>query len=152
MKLFVIYNQEYVLDIYGDGPLKNKLLVMIQEYELDDYINIYSSNKDIEKLYTEYDVYLNTSIYEGFGLTTLEALECGLPVIGFDIPANRNLIVNHKTGKIIKCYDIDEYAQILLKMIKEKDLLKQYQKNIPKSIKKFNKESIIKEWINIIEK
>ena len=151
MKLFVMNNKEYILDIYGDGPLKEKLISKIKECDLSNYINIYSTSKDIEKLYLNYDLYLNTSIYEGFGLVTLEALECGLPIIGFDIPANTNLIENDKTGKIIKCYDIEEYAQVLLSLVKDKNILKQYQNNIEKSIERFNKESIIKEWINIIE-
>lgn len=152
MKLFVQYNKEYILDIYGDGPLRDKLINKIREYDLSNYVNIYPTNKNIEKLYLNYDLYLNTSIYEGFGLVTLEALECGLPVIGFDIPANINLIENNKTGKLIKHFDIKEYARILLNLVKEKNILTQYQNNIESSIKKFNKETIIKEWINIIEK
>ena len=152
MKLFVMNNKEYILDIYGDGPLRDKLINKIKEYDLSNYVNIYPTNKNIEKLYLNYDLYLNTSIYEGFGLVTLEALECGLPVIGFDIPANRTIIENNKTGKLIKRYDINEYARILLKLVKEKNILMQYQNNIESSIKKFNKETVIKEWINIIEK
>ena len=152
MKLFVMNNKEYILDIYGDGPLRDKLINKIKEYDLSNYVNIYSTNKNIEKLYLNYDLYLNTSIYEGFGLVTLEALECGLPVIGFDIPANRTIIENNKTGKLIKHYDIKEYARILLNLVKEKNILMQYQNNIESSIKKFNKETVIKEWINIIEK
>ena len=151
MRLFVENNKEYILDIYGDGPLKGKLLDKIKEYNLSNYVNIYSANKNIEKLYLNYDLYLNTSIYEGFGLVTLEALECGLPVIGFDIPANKTIIENNKTGKVIKCYDIEKYAQTLLSLVKEKNLLKKYQKNIEKSIIKFDKEAIIKQWKNIIE-
>ena len=152
MKLFVMNNKEYILDIYGDGPLRDKLINKIKEYDLSNYVNIYPTNKNIEKLYLNYDLYLNTSIYEGFGLVTLEALECGLPVIGFDIPANRTIIENNKTGKLIKPYDIKEYARILLNLVKEKNILMQYQNNIESSIKKFNKETVIKEWINIIEK
>ena len=152
MKLFVMNNKEYILDIYGDGPLRDKLINKIKEYDLSNYVNIYPTNKNIEKLYHNYVLFLNTSIYEGFGLVTLEALECGLPVIGFDIPANRTIIENNKTGKLIKRYDINEYARILLKLVKEKNILMQYQNNIESSIKKFNKETVIKEWINIIEK
>ena len=152
MKLFVMNNKEYILDIYGDGPLRDKLINKIKEYDLINYVNIYSTNKNIEKLYLNYDLFLNTSIYEGFGLVTLEALECGLPVIGFDIPANRTIIENNKTGKLIKHYDIKEYARILLNLVKEKNILMQYQNIIESSIKKFHKETVIKEWINIIEK
>ena len=90
-------------------------------------------------------------MHEGFGLTTLEALECGLPVIGFDIPANKTIVENNVTGKIIRCYDIKEYSQILFNLINDKQLLKNYQKNLKKSIIRFDKEVIVKQWINIIE-
>ena len=152
MRFFVLHNKQYKLDIYGDGSLKNRLLEKIEEYKLNDYINIYPANKDIEKLYFNYDLYLNTSIYEGFGLVTLEALECGVPVIGFDIPANRTIIEDNKTGKLIRCYDNEKYSQTMIDLLKNKNLLKEYQKNISKSIEKFNIDLIIKEWIRIIEK
>lgn len=152
MKLFVQYNKEYILDIYGDGPLRDKLINKIRKYDLSNYVNIYPTNKNIEKLYLNYDLYLNTSIYEGFGLVTLEALECGVPVFGFDIPANKNLIQDNKTGRLIKCYDTKEYTNFLLKTVEDKKTLNYYQTNIEESIEKYEIDNVIKEWINIIEK
>ena len=152
MKIFVLENKNYKLDIYGDGPLKEKLLAKIKEYNLDDFIHLYSENKNIEKIYPKYDLYLNTSQYEGFGLTTLEALECGLPVFGFDIPANKSLVINNKTGKLIKCYDVHEYANTLLKTLEDRSILSYYQSNIKKSIEKYDINNVIEKWIGIIEK
>lgn len=151
MKVFVTNNKDYKLDIYGNGPLKELLQNKIDRYGLNNYISLLHENKDIDKLYYKYDIYLNTSLYEGFGLVTLEALESGLPVFGFDIPANRTIVEDNKTGKIIKCYDINEYAKELLKVVNNKSILNKYQKNIEKSIKKFNIEEVIKKWIRIIE-
>lgn len=152
MKNFNQKNKDYTLDIYGDGPLKEELLDKINDYKLKDYIKIYSENKNIEKIFVKYDLYLNTSIYEGFGLTTLEALECGVPVFGFDIPANKNLIQDNKTGRLIKCYDTKEYANFLLKTVEDKKTLNYYQTNIEESIEKYEIDNVIKKWINIIEK
>ena len=150
MKEFNQNNKDYKLDIYGDGPLKEELLNRINDYKLNDYIKIYPENRNIEKIFPKYDLYLNTSIYEGFGLTTLEALECGLPVFGFDIPANKSLIQDNKTGRLIKSYDIIEYANILLKTLKDKKVLNYYQNNIEESIEKYDINNVIKKWINII--
>ena len=152
MKEFNQNNKDYKLDIFGDGPLKEELLNKINYYKLDDYIKIYSENKNIEKIFPKYDLYLNTSMYEGFGLTTLEALECGLPVFGFDIPANKSLIQDNKTGRLIKSYDTKEYANILLKTLEDKKVLNYYQNNIEKSVEKYDINNVIKKWINIIEK
>ena len=40
MKLFVSNNKDYILDIYGNDPLKEKLLDKINEYKLNDYIKM----------------------------------------------------------------------------------------------------------------
>ena len=152
MKLFVSNNKDYNLDIYGNGQLKETLLNQINELELNDYINIYPENKNLEDIFPKYDLYLNTAIYEGFGLTTLEALECGLPIFGFDIPANKTLIQDGKTGRLIKSYDIKEYSDILLKTLEDTKTLDYYQSNIDESIKKYDINNVIKKWINIIEK
>ena len=152
IRIFNQKNKDYKLDIYGNGPLREKLLNKINDYKLNNYIKIYQENKNIEKIFTKYDLYLNTSIYEGFGLTTLEALECGLPVFGFNIPANKSLIQDNKTGRLIKCYDTKEYANILLKTLENKKILDYYQNNIEKSIEKYDISNIIKKWISIIEK
>lgn len=151
MRIFVSNNKEYKLDIYGKGPLKEKLQSKIDKYKLNDYIKIRPETRNINEIFINYDLYLNTSIHEGFGLTTLEALECGLPVLGFDIPQNKTLIKDNKTGKLIKCYNNNEYAERLLKIINNKKILKEYQSNIEETIKKFDIENIIKEWITLIE-
>ena len=151
MTIFNKYNKEYKLDIYGNGPLKDYLLKKIIDNNMEDYINIYDNNDNIKDVLLGYDIFLNSSLYEGFGLVTLEALECGLPVIGFDIPANKDLIIDKKTGYLIPSYDINKYAKCLLKMISNKEILSEMQLNIPSTIDKYNIKEIIKEWIKIIE-
>ena len=37
------------------------------------------------EVYLNHDIFLISSRYEGFGLVTLEAMECGFPVIGFEL-------------------------------------------------------------------
>ena len=150
MTIFNKDNKNYKLDIYGNGPLKDYLLKKIIDNNMENYINIYDNNNNIKELLLEYDIFLNSSLYEGFGLVTLEALECGLPVIGFDIPANKDLIINNKTGYLIPTYDTNKYAKCMLDMVSNKKHLVVMQSNIPSTIDKYNIKEIIKEWIKII--
>ncbi len=69
------------------------------------------------EVYLNHDIFLISSRYEGFGLVTLEAMECGLPVIGFDIPANKELITNGNNGFLVPCYNVLEYAKTSVKQI-----------------------------------
>ena len=98
------------------------------------------------EVYLNHDIFLISSRYEGFGLVTLEAMECGLPVIGFDIPANKELIRNGTNGFLVPCYDTKEYAKTMEFIVNNPVLMKQIAKQLNKSIEKFSFKAIISQW------
>ena len=66
---------------------------------------IISISKDmpiLEEIYKNYEVYLSASTSEGFGLTLMEAIGSGLPIIGFDVPyGNQTFVTEGKNGYLI---------------------------------------------------
>ena len=88
---------ELRLLIIGEGPAQDAISNLIQELSLEDRISCrgFQENHDeIIKLMKNSKVFVNPSTREGFGITALEALACGLPVVTIDHPANaiRDLI------------------------------------------------------------
>jgi alpha-1,6-mannosyltransferase len=73
---------EFRLHLIGDGPLRQELLrrtcdnsrVTIQPY--------ISNSQELARSYLAADVFVHPGVYETFGLVTLEAQACGVPVIG----------------------------------------------------------------------
>jgi glycosyltransferase involved in cell wall biosynthesis len=65
-------------------------------------------------LYNVADVYVHTSILEGFGLTMLEALACGLPVVAYRTADWDQLIGN--AGILVEVGDIEGIRSVLLSM------------------------------------
>lgn len=53
---------------------------------------------------------------EAFGMTMLEAMACGTPVIGFDLGATREAIIDGKNGFLVKPNDIDGMAEAVKKI------------------------------------
>lgn len=146
MHFFSKNNKNWNLDIYGEGEEYKSLLNAIKYYHLDNRVKIYSQTKNMLEVYLNHDIFLIPSRYEGFGLVTLEAMECGLPVIGFDIPANKELITNGKNGFLVPCYDIKEYAKTMEMVANNPELMKKTANLLSKSIEKYSFKTIIFQW------
>ena len=61
--------------------------------------------QQLAELYSTADVYVNPSVEETFGLTTIEAMACGTPAIVYNATASPELI-HGETGRIVEPHDI----------------------------------------------
>jgi glycosyltransferase involved in cell wall biosynthesis len=73
--------QETNLEIYGDGPLKFQLNNQILNLNLAEKVRILNPVLDSDDILAKCDIFLLVSLYEGFGLSALEALRMKKPII-----------------------------------------------------------------------
>jgi glycosyltransferase involved in cell wall biosynthesis len=71
----------------------------------------------LAKAYAQSCVYLCTSVYESFGLTLVEAMHAGLPVIAPSTPAISELVVNRRTGLLYSPGDARQLAEHLVGLL-----------------------------------
>ncbi len=83
------------LDIVGDGPQRDALSYEIERRSLTANIRLLGRIKNSKEFMDEYDLFVLSSIYEGFGLVLLEALSQNLPIFCSDIPTSREILGNH---------------------------------------------------------
>jgi len=86
--------------IIGEGPEYLKLKHLIDEKKMNDSIHLcgfYPNHDDLIAQLKSSKVFVLPSTREGFGITALEALACGIPVVTIDHPANaiRDLITEN---------------------------------------------------------
>lgn len=99
---------DLTLDIYGKGGEEDVLSKQIASLGAQDYIRL-MGHADLSEVYLDYEAYLSASTSEGFGLTILEALGSGLPVIGFDVRYGNQTFIDHgKNGYKIPYSDAME--------------------------------------------
>ena len=72
------------LAIIGEGDLRGELEILAQELQISDKIQWFGRTSNPLKLISQMDIFVMTSIYEGFGLVVLEAISQGVPVIASD--------------------------------------------------------------------
>ena len=117
------------LDIYGKGADEAKLKALIAEKGAEDYIYL-RGQQDMKEIYQDYELYLSGSTSEGFGLSLLEAVGGGLPIIGFNVRYGNPTFINEgKNGYLIDIDEdtpiaekIDRLAECVVRLFTEADL------------------------------
>ena len=92
--LFAQKNSEWTLDIVGEGPEEPLYRKKIAAYHLENRIHLHPFTNSIQSYYTEAQIYVLSSRWEGFGLVLVEAMSHGLPIISSDLPVSKELLGN----------------------------------------------------------
>ncbi|SAK90115.1 transferase [Caballeronia temeraria] len=71
---------------------------------------------ELKHFYNAADVFVTTPWYEPFGITPLEAMACGTPVIGADVGGIRYSVVHGETGLLVPPKDPHALADALLEI------------------------------------
>lgn len=119
---------DITLDIYGKGGEEGKLCAQIERADAGEYIRLMGQH-DLTEVYQGYEAYISASTSEGFGLTLLEAVGAGLPMIGFDVRyGNQTFIEDGKNGYLIPVHDrmddkerIEELSDRLIRLFTDTD-------------------------------
>ncbi|CAM3209514.1 accessory Sec system glycosyltransferase GtfA [Streptococcus pluranimalium] len=104
-------------DIYGAGSQETKLCQIIEEHQAQNYIQL-KGHQNLTDIYKNYQLYLSGSKSEGFGLTLLEAIGSGLPLIGFDVRyGNQTFIRDGENGYLIPRSETDDESWIVSEFV-----------------------------------
>lgn len=96
---------DLTLDICGKGVEEPRLREQIERLGCGAYVRLMGQQK-MDEIYRNYEAYVAASTSEGFGLTLLEAVGSGLPIIGFDVRyGNQTFIDPDKNGYLIPVDD-----------------------------------------------
>lgn len=110
-RLFAQKDSEWSLDIVGEGPEEQLYRRNIAEYGLEQRIRIHPFTADIQSYYSQAQVYVLSSRWEGFGLVLVEAMAHGLPVVSSDLPTSLEIMGDF--GLYFENGNIEQLAQRL---------------------------------------
>ena len=137
--LHKLNNKNISLLIVGTGEDEEKLQHLINEYNLQDNIKLLGYRKDVEKICKISDCFIHTPKREGLGMSPLEAMASGLPLIITNNRGARDFAKDEITGYCIND-SVEELAEAINKMYEDKAFRKQCSKNNKEIVKKFSKE------------
>ena len=144
---FAQHNQDWYLDIVGDGPEKAALNKMIENRYLTRRVKIHPYTEDIQKYYSQASIYVSSSRWKDFGLVLVHAMAHGLPVISSDLPSSKEILGNF--GIYFKNGDVDDLAKKL-----EDATYMDWQPKSDEALmlaQRFNVSVIAEQWKTLIE-
>ena len=91
---------EAELVLVGDGPKRNQLENEVQRRELTDQVQFpgYVPNKELPKRYQSASVFALSSRHESYGITLVEAMSSGIPVVAPRIGSIPATVEDGRTG------------------------------------------------------
>jgi cellulose synthase/poly-beta-1,6-N-acetylglucosamine synthase-like glycosyltransferase/glycosyltransferase involved in cell wall biosynthesis/O-antigen/teichoic acid export membrane protein len=113
-------NVEFI--IAGDGTERKNLITLVKSLHLGKRITFTGKVTQSEKveLYQKAWVFVNPSLIEGWGITSIEANACGTPVIASNVAGLRDSIHNPHSGLLVPYGDIEEFAKTTVSLLKDK--------------------------------
>ena len=94
--------------IAGSGEMEDRLKGIAETAGVSDVVQFLGFVDDVKSFMHGIDVFVLTSLFEGFGYVIAEAMACGKPVVAFDISSNPELIEDGKSGFLSVCGDVDD--------------------------------------------
>lgn len=144
--LFAKNNSEWTLDIVGEGPEEGLYKKLIAEYDMGNRIQLHPFTNNIQDYYSEAQIYVLSSRWEGFGLVLVEAMAHGLPVISSDLPTSKEIM-----GDFALYFENGNIEQLAQQLDAATRL--DWKKKSAEALKiaeRFNIDSIISQWKTII--
>jgi len=123
------YFPEVTLVIAGDGPLKEELKIEANKRVVNSNIKFLGARIDIPELLKVFDLYVLPSNWEGLPMVLLEAMAAGCPIVATDVGGNSTAINHGINGSLVRPQDPKHLADEIIRILLNKDLMKQYSMN-----------------------
>ena len=138
--------------ILGDGIQRENMEEFIIENHLQGRLILKGNVENVDQYLKQASIFAVTSIYEGLGLSLLEARAMKVPCVSFDVKMGpRELIHDGIDGYLVSPFDCNEMAEKIERLINDPGKRRMFAENAFLSMDEFELDKIIKQWREILE-
>jgi N-acetyl-alpha-D-glucosaminyl L-malate synthase BshA len=141
------------LVLVGDGPDRSDCERLARELDAQKEVIFLGKQDALHEILGVADIFLMPSQSESFGLSALEAMSCGVPVVSSSVGGLPELITHNETGFIAEIGDVDRMAKYVVDLLTNEKKYKQFSKNSrDRAFNHFEKKIIVPKYIEYYEK
>ena len=137
--------------LVGDGPERARLEQISRNSKFSKNIFFLGSLKSTKEVLNISDLFILPSSKESFGLSALEAMACGVPVIASDSGGIPEVISHGKSGLLNSVGDTYQMTKNALKLLSNDSLLEKFKTNAYQQAMKFDIEVILPKYEKLYE-
>jgi N-acetyl-alpha-D-glucosaminyl L-malate synthase BshA len=137
--------------LVGDGPERPMAEALCRELDLCDDIRFVGKQQDMEEIFAIADLFLLPSEYESFGLSALEAMAGGAPVVATNVGGLPEIIKQGENGYMGKVGDVDQMAQYAIDILKDEATFLKFRENAKKQADRFDITRIVPQYEKLYE-
>jgi glycosyltransferase involved in cell wall biosynthesis len=114
------------LVMVGSGPLERPVKERVRDLGLEGRVLFAGWRSNVEDYLPAFDVVLQLSNNEGFGTATAEAMACGVPVVGTDVPGTRDILGAGRGGILVPLNDEGAAAKACSHLLENRQLHRRF--------------------------
>lgn len=139
--------------LIGDGPERSNCEYLAKELGIHDDVTFYGNLDTFVEILSVADLFLMPSQSESFGLSALEAMSCGVPVVSSNAGGLPELNLHGETGYIAEMGDVKKMAEYVLDLLENNRKYKIFSENARnRAVNLFSVEKIVPLYEKYYEK
>jgi N-acetyl-alpha-D-glucosaminyl L-malate synthase BshA len=134
------------LILVGDGPDRSSCELLVRELGIQDEVRFLGKQQDLIPILSAADLFLMPSQSESFGLSALEAMSCGVPVISSSVGGLPELQLHGQTGYIAEIGDVPRMAKYAIELLSNPSRHELFARSARRRALEFDSGKIVKQY------
>jgi len=109
----------------GEGRSKSDFIKLIEELNIKNNVVLAGFRLDMPSIMAILDIYVCPSIYEGLGISIIEAMSLKKPVVATHVGGISEVVVENQTGYLVRQKDAGSIAQAVISLLADPRLMRQ---------------------------
>jgi len=138
LRLVIVGGEADTPDPVLTPEIKRLQQIAEEEKVADRVIFTGRRGRDVLKYYyAAADIFVSTPWYEPFGITPLEAMACGTPVIGANVGGIKHSVADGQTGFLVPPHQPNALAEKIMHLLSDEKMYRAMQKNAIRRVNRF---------------